>query len=138
MKTLIFTLIFLICTLIPTNAEAPSSRELSNSIVITPTIEYQLVEESPYWDEVITSLAQIQDELEGYVVLEALHLSPEQDYEDVTFKLLRPLTTEDEPIVIFIEPEIITVEEIGFDEDGNPHLNLYKGDYFICFCIRGE
>lgn len=138
MKAILFALIFLICTLFPSSAEALPSRSTSNSYQLTGNLTYQMAELNPQWEDVAVRLSEIEEDLEGYIVLDAIYVEVEEDCDDVMFQLIRPLTVEDEPIVIFITPDDIYMEEIGFDEDGNTHLSLYKGEYFLCFCIRGE
>lgn len=71
-------------------------------------------------------------------MLDALYISLEEEYLDVIISLSRALTTEDEPMVLFVEPDAICIEEIGFNENGAAQLTLYKGNYFLCFYVRGE
>ena len=92
----------------------------------------------PEWDLAVSQLKEIEEEFDEYVMLDAIYVSIEEEYIDVTIALSRELTTEDEPIVFFVEPDGICIEEIGFDENGAARITLYEGNYFLCFYVRGE
>lgn len=138
MKQFIFILIFILCLTIPTTAYSTPSKTIEDVITITPSIPFSMAEEMPEWDLAASQLKEIEEEFNEYVMLDAIYVSVEEEYIDVTIALSRELTTEDEPIVFFVEPDGICIEEIGFDENGAARITLYEGNYFLCFYVRGE
>lgn len=138
MKAIIAAIMFILTLLFPSTAYSAPSRQIENSIIISPPISYELAESRPEWEEVTEWLDVIEKDLDGYVMLDALYLSLDQDYEAASIMLMRPLITEDEPIALFIEDKVIHMIEIGFDENGAAKLDLYEGNYFVCFYVRGE
>lgn len=138
MKQFVFILIFLLCLAIPSTAYSIPSKTIENVITITPSIPFEMAEDRDDWEGVVYRLKQIESNFENYIMLDALYISLKEEYLDATIALSRPLTTDDEPMVLFVKPDTICIEEIGFNEYGEAQLTLYKGNYFLCFYVWGE
>ena len=141
-KRFIFITLLLVFLPISSAAAAPPSRQLGESLIeLEPAYEYELAENSEDWLLIVERIAAIDEELEGYSLIEAFKLYLTEPCETLLVKLLVPLTTEQEPIVLIINDENIDIQEIGFDEEGRARIDLTEyevGEYWLCFCVKEE
>lgn len=100
--------------------------------------EITLAEESDEWPLIAERVKEL---LEDYVLLEAFKINLDKPCEELLVTLLKPLITEDEPIVLIVHDDVIDTQEIGFDEFGRARVDLTEyelGEYWLCFCVKGE
>lgn len=139
MKKLIAILCILI--LLPVYAFAVDSPTSDKLVSSKPWVSFVLAEKTEHnWLDILTRLEKIPDEIEDYVLLEAIFACINSRYEEVEWRLPIPITTEHEPFVLIIDSEAIVKQEVSITEDGNvitDFTDFEPGVYYILFYIKG-
>ena len=137
-----FIAILLVLLMIPLYAFASGnpSPTLKRTIYSNPVIKFELADETEGWQEILKRLENVTEETEGYILLEALQIKLDKQYEKVEWTLTFPVTSEYEPFVLIINSEAIVKQETSITENGAIIIDFtdYEPNtYYICFYIKG-
>lgn len=129
----LFIFICILTLLCPWFAFATDSPTKKALVYSNPAIVFTLADDLKEWPELCTQL----EEIEGYVLLEALQIYLDKEYEEVEWRLPIKVKPEHEPIVILLDGGQL---ESSVNSKGHVVVNfkdLEPGFYYIFFYIKG-
>ena len=134
-----FLVILCLMVLIPALSIASGSPTIKNTVHSNPVLTFAFAEKLPEWNDILARVKLISDEIEGYILLDALQVYIDKSYTTVEWDLARKVTTEDEPFILIIDSEAIVKQEVSITENGEvitDFTDLEIGNYYILFYIR--
>lgn len=130
----------LLVLIVPTFAFAAKSPTVGRIRPIsTPDIMFVYADSQPEWNDILERIDLMQDELEGFTMIEALQICLDKQYKEVTWQLTVPFTSEYEPFMLMINSEAIEKRDISVDCDGmlvTDFSEFDPGIYILCFYVK--
>ena len=134
-----FIAILIVLLMIPLYVFAVGSPTVNKMVTSDPKITQLPADQTAGWDEVLERLKDVEDETDGYIMIDAFAIFLDKQYNKVEWQLSIPIMTEHEPFVLIIDNEAIVKQEIPTTEDGRIIVDLSEvelGFNYICFYIK--
>jgi hypothetical protein len=135
-----FFILLCVLMILPIYAFAANSPTAKTTISCNPSIEFAFAEQTEEWPELLKRIEDIKDETEGFILLEALQITLDKEYEKIEWKLPIEIRVEHEPFILIIDSEAIVKQEVSTTEDGNiitDFTDYEPGIYYVCFYTKG-
>lgn len=134
-----FIAILMVLLMIPLYCFAANSPTIEKVVTCNPAIQFAFAEKTAGWETLLARLEDIKEETDGYILLEALEVTLDKEYEKVEWNLPIEILTEHEPFALIVDPEAIVKQELSTTETGGVIVDFTEyepGVYYICFYIK--
>lgn len=134
-----FLAILFVLMMIPLYTFAANSPTAYKMVTSDPKITQIPADQTAGWDDILERLKDVEDETNGYIMIDAFAIMVDKQYKNVEWQLSIPVITEHEPFALIIDSEAIVKQEISTTEDGKVVVDFSEVDigmYYICFYIK--